>query len=61
MKNLESGKGANVKTLLKVLRALERIDWLQTLSPAVSISPLRMLKTKRMRKRAYKPRKIRPA
>lgn len=59
LKNLESGKGAAIKTLLKVLRALERIDWLQTLAPAVSISPLQMLKSKHVRKRAYRPRKAR--
>jgi|SRR5580658_984930 transcriptional regulator with XRE-family HTH domain len=44
VKHLESGKGARVNSLIKVLRALERIDWLDTLAPAVSISPMQMLK-----------------
>jgi transcriptional regulator with XRE-family HTH domain len=57
VKHLESGKGARVASLIKVLRALDRSDWLETLAPVVSISPLQMLKTdgrerKRVRRRA---------
>ena len=44
VKHLESGKGARVNSLVKVLRALERADWLDTLAPIVSISPMQMLK-----------------
>lgn len=56
LKNLESGKGATVKTLIKMLRALDRAAWLATLAPAVSISPLQMLKAKPVRQRASRPR-----
>ncbi len=52
LKNVESGKGATLKTLLKVLRALDRLDWLNSLSPVVSISPLQLLKQKAPRQRA---------
>ncbi|MGA2151140.1 MAG: helix-turn-helix transcriptional regulator [Geobacteraceae bacterium] len=52
VKNLESGKGATLTSLVKVLRALGRTDWLNTLAPAVSISPLQMLKVKPVRQRA---------
>ncbi|TSA20759.1 MAG: XRE family transcriptional regulator [Betaproteobacteria bacterium] len=52
LKNLESGKGATVKTLVRMLRALNRAEWLLTLAPSVSISPLQMLKAKSMRQRA---------
>jgi transcriptional regulator with XRE-family HTH domain len=52
VKNLEAGKGAMVKSLVKVLRALGRAEWIESLAPAVSISPLRMLKTKPSRQRA---------
>ena len=45
VKHLESGKGARVNSLIKVLRALERTDWLDTLAPIVSISPMQMLKS----------------
>jgi len=44
VKHLESGRGARVNSLIKVLRALERTDWLDTLAPIVSISPMQMLK-----------------
>ena len=54
IKNLESGKGATLKTLIKALRVLGRADWLATLAPAVSISPLQMLKAKPARRRARK-------
>lgn len=60
LKNLESGKGATLKTLIKILRALGRTGWLETLAPAVSISPLQMLKAKPARQRASKPRRPRP-
>ncbi len=52
IKNLESGKGATLKTLIKALRALGRADWLTTLAPPVSISPMQMLKAKPARQRA---------
>jgi len=52
VKNLEAGKGATVKSLVKVLRALGRVEWLDTLAPEVSISPLQMLKSKPSRQRA---------
>src|SRR5580698_5947610 len=44
VRHLETGKGARVHSLVKVLRALDRADWLETLAPTVSISPLQMLK-----------------
>ena len=58
LKNLESGKGATVKTLIKTLRALGRANWLETLAPVVSISPLQMLKAKAPRQRASRSRQM---
>ena len=57
VKHLESGKGARVNSLIKLLRALERTDWLDSLAPIVSISPIQMLKRgsrepRRVRRRA---------
>ena len=40
VKHLESGKGARVNSLMKVLLALERVDWLDSLAPAAAISPM---------------------
>lgn len=52
LRNLEGGKGATLKTLVKVLRALDRQDWLMSIAPQVSINPLHMLKDQRPRQRA---------
>ena len=59
VKNLESGKGATLRSLAHVLRVLNRSDWIRALAPAVSISPVQMLKAKTPRRRAS--RKKRPA
>jgi len=52
VKNLETGTGSTVTSLVKVLRTLGRADWLGTLAPAVSISPMQMLKRTPERRRA---------
>jgi len=56
LKNLESGKGATIKTLIKILRVYKRENWLNTLAPPITISPLQMstLKSKRQRARSKK-------
>jgi transcriptional regulator with XRE-family HTH domain len=56
VKNLERGKGATLRSLIQVLRALNRVDWLRALAPVVSISPVQMLKARVPRRRAS-PRK----
>jgi len=58
VKRLEAGKGATVASLVNVLRALGQADWLNTLAPPVSISPLQIAKarTKAPRQRARKRR-----
>jgi transcriptional regulator with XRE-family HTH domain len=56
VKRLESGRGATLKSLIKVLRTLGRADWIHSLAPEVTISPLQMLQTKRPRQRASKRR-----
>ncbi|WP_378146942.1 helix-turn-helix domain-containing protein [Cnuibacter sp. UC19_7] len=43
VKNLESGRGSSVSTLVKVLRALDRERWIDALEPEIAVSPLRML------------------
>ena len=56
VKNLENGKGATLRSLVQALRALNRVEWLRTLAPQVSISPVQMLKTKAPRQRASRKR-----
>lgn len=40
LSKLENGQGSTLKTVIKVLRALGREDWLETLEPAPAVSPL---------------------
>ncbi len=55
VKGLEGGKGATVTSLIKVLRALGREEWLGTLAPPVSVSPLQMLKAKKPTRQRASP------
>jgi transcriptional regulator with XRE-family HTH domain len=57
VKHLEMGRGATLSSLIKVLRTLGRADWLESLAPAVSISPLQLLKAKQPRRRASRQTK----
>lgn len=57
VKRLEGGKGTTVSSLIKILRALGRVEWLSTLAPAISISPLQMLHAKPARQRASRTRR----
>lgn len=46
LSNLERGKGSSLKTLVAVIRALGRTDWLEALAPEVTVSPMQMLRGK---------------
>ncbi len=46
LSNLEQGKGSSLATLVGVVRALGREDWLTALAPPITISPLHMLRSK---------------
>jgi len=52
LRHLETGAGATVKTLILVVRALGRIDWLTALAPQISINPLHTIRDKTVRERA---------
>jgi transcriptional regulator with XRE-family HTH domain len=56
VKRLESGQGSTVRSLVRVLRALGRADWLQSLAPPVSVSPLQLLESRGARRRASRRR-----
>jgi len=59
IKNLESGKGASIKTLVRVAKTLGMQDWLLSAAPRVTVNPLHMVKGKtgRQRARSSKTRK----
>jgi transcriptional regulator with XRE-family HTH domain len=52
LRNLEGGKGATLKTLIKVLKALNRETWLEVIAPKTSINPLHLTKENEQRQRA---------
>lgn len=57
LQRLELGQGSNLHTLISVLRALERVDWLETIAPVATINPLTMPRTAKPRQRAAGRRK----
>jgi len=61
VKNLEGGKGSTLKSLIMVLRTLKAEQWVSTLSPKTTISPMQMLrdqKLKEPRSRVYRSRNV---
>ncbi len=61
LRHLETGQGATVKTLIRVVRALDRQGWLAGVAPRVSINPLHMVREKQLRQRASRRPKSNPA
>jgi len=45
VKNLENGRGSTLKTIVRLARALELTDWLSSIAPPVTVSPIAMLRT----------------
>jgi transcriptional regulator with XRE-family HTH domain len=60
VKRLEAGKGATITSLVKVLRALGREEWLETLAPQITVSPLQLLKDKKPVRQRASPSKEAP-
>ncbi|HBA54682.1 helix-turn-helix domain-containing protein [Syntrophorhabdus aromaticivorans] len=59
VKNLEGGKGASLKSFIRVLRVVGRIEWLNSLSPEITISPLQIIESRTKSARQRAPRKKR--
>lgn len=61
LRSLENGGGSSLKSLVSVLRALDRDDWLTTIAPIATVNPMTMVRNaaprQRARKRAAKPPK----
>lgn len=60
IKNLESGNGSSLKTLIRVARVLNQEKWLESLYPLTTVSPMQMLRDQKLnkpRQRVYKARK----
>lgn len=52
LKSLESGNGSTLRTLIAIVRALGREDWLRNVAPMATISPLSIPKAGHTRQRA---------
>ena len=61
LRNLESGSGSSLRTLILVVRALGREQWLESIAPVPTINPLMLTRTASPRQRASKPRGKKPA
>lgn len=56
VKRLEAGKTSTTKSLIKVLRVLNRVEWLETLAPQITVNPLQMTSEKSPRQKVFKTR-----
>lgn len=56
LRNLESGQGSTIKTLVCVIRALGRQEWLNAIAPVATINPLTLTREAQPRQRASRPR-----
>lgn len=60
--SLERGSGSSLRTLVAVIRALDRTDWLESLAPSPSISPLQALRAKeRLPRKRVRVRRSEPS
>ncbi|WP_217468676.1 helix-turn-helix domain-containing protein [Paraburkholderia fynbosensis] len=56
LRNLETGNGSSMRTLILVLRALGRETWLDTIAPVPTINPTMLTRMAVPRQPASKPR-----
>lgn len=52
LRNLENGRGSTVRTLLSIVRALGREEWLNNVAPVATVNPLTLTRQARPRVRA---------
>jgi transcriptional regulator with XRE-family HTH domain len=60
LRNLESGRGSTVETLIRVLKALDYLQGIDMLAPETSVNPLDLLrqpKAPQRARRSVKPTK----
>ena len=56
VRNLEAGKGSSLATLVSVLRILDRVELLEQIAPAPSVSPMQLLRERENRTGARRRR-----
>lgn len=61
LRSLEAGQGSSLKTLVRVVRALGRQEWLASIAPIATINPLMLTRDAEPRQRASRVRRTRSA
>lgn len=52
LRNLESGRGCSLDTFLRILKAMQSLDWINQMAPEIDVSPMEeLLKQKKTRQR----------
>jgi transcriptional regulator with XRE-family HTH domain len=59
LRNLETGRGSSMATLLRVLKALNSLEGIEMLAPQPSVNPLALLRSSKARKRVRHPLGVR--
>src|ERR1035437_2987773 len=57
LRNLESGHGSTVETLLRTLKALGYVQGIEMLAPEATVDPLALLHTAKPQQRVRRPRR----
>lgn len=53
---LERGQGSTTETLLRVLKGLDSLQWLEAVAPQPTVSPMALLRQATPRQRVRKPK-----
>jgi transcriptional regulator with XRE-family HTH domain len=56
LRNLETGRGSSVQTLLRTLKALDYTQGIEMLAPDATVNPLALLRTAKPLQRVRRPR-----
>lgn len=61
LRNLETGRGSSVETLLRALKAFDFLEGIEMLAPQPTVNPLALLHSPKPPRRARRPRGPRKA
>src|SRR5258708_22052356 len=61
LRNLETGRGSTVETLLRTLKALDYTQGIEMLAPEVTVNPLALLRSAKPPQRVRRPHRSRKA
>src|SRR5580698_5165281 len=56
LRNLETGRGSTVETLLRTLKALDHLEGMEMLAPEVTVDPLALLHSPKPQQRVRRKR-----